>query len=506
MRIARLAAAALLMVASAGYASDLRSSVQAYRQSHEMQILGQLDDLTRIDSVAANPSGLQAAANRLQVELKARGFETRQLSASAGPPAVFAQLITPGARRTVVFYAHYDGQPVTPSQWATPPFAPAMRSGTLAAGAPVVDWKSVQGPLDPEWRLYARAASDDKSSIVSFLAGFDALKASGHKPGINIKVLWEGEEEANSPHLGEILSANKALLASDLWLIGDGPVHQTRRQQIYFGARGNTSLEMTFYGPLRPLHSGHYGNWAPNPAVMAAEVITRMRDDEGRILIPGFSDDVRPLTAAETASIAALPPVEGDLKREFAIGRSEGEEGLTASTMRPAINIRGFRSGGVGTEVTNSIPAEAVVSVDFRLVPGQTPDSVRRKVDRFLSAQGWTLTEQTPDLATRLAHPRIIRMNWEGGYRALRTDMTTAVSKAVIATASKAAGEPVAVLPMMGGSVPIYLFDDIFAAPVIGLPVANHDNNQHAPNENLRLKNLWDGVVLYAEMIGELRW
>ena len=323
MRIFAATLASLVFgMTTAAVAADLRQQVERYRLAHEAQIVGQLDALTRIPSVAADPAGLDREADALLALLKARGFEAQLLSATSGPPVVFGTLRSPGARRTVVFYAHYDGQPVTPSQWAMPPFEPVMRSGTLESGAPVVDWTAVKGPLDPEWRLFGRAASDDKASIVAFLSAFDALKASGRKPGVNIKVVWEGEEEAGSPHLADVLTDNKARLQSDLWLIGDAPVHPSRRQMLYFGARGSLTLELTVYGPLHPLHDGHYGNWAPNPAVTAAELITQMRDDDGRILIPGFYDDVTPLTAAERAAIAALPPVEADLKRQFGIGRS----------------------------------------------------------------------------------------------------------------------------------------------------------------------------------------
>jgi acetylornithine deacetylase/succinyl-diaminopimelate desuccinylase-like protein len=508
MKHALLAGLGLLLLGAApdARAADLRAQVQDYRLAHEQEIVGRLDALTRIDSVAASPAGLAREADTLLGLLKTRGFDARLLSPKVGPPVVFGALDCSGCKRTVVFYAHYDGQPVTPSEWATPPFEPVMRSGTLESGAPIVDWRSVKGPLDPEWRLFGRAASDDKASIVAFLAAFDALGAIGRKPSVNIKVVWEGEEEAGSPHLREILTQNEALLQSDLWLIGDALIHASRRQMIYFGARGSLGLELTIYGPLHPVHDGHYGNWAPNPAVMAATLVSQMRDDEGRILIPGFYDDVAPLTAAERAAIAALPPVETELKREFGIGRSEGSEGLTASTMRPALNIRGIRSGQVGEAATNSIPAEADISIDFRLAPGQTPDRVRSEVEAFLAGKGWTLASDPPDLAARLAHPRILRLAWADGYPALRTDMTTPAAQAVVAAASQAAGQPVAVLPMMGASVPIYVFHDVFGVPVIGLPIVNHDNSQHAPNENMRLQNLWDGTSTYAEMMADLAW
>jgi acetylornithine deacetylase/succinyl-diaminopimelate desuccinylase-like protein len=499
-----LGVVALATSARAAPAADLKAQIQQYRATHEAAIVGQLAELVSLESVAANPAGLAATADRLQGLLRARGFEATQLSSSSGmPPVVFGTLKTAGAKRTVVFYAHYDGQPVTPSQWRSEPFTPVMRSGQPGGD---VDWKTFKGHFDPEWRLFGRAASDDKASIVAFLAAFDALGSSGHLPSVNIKVVWEGEEEANSTHLQATLRQYEALCTADLWLIGDAPVHQSRHQMLYFGARGNLGVEATIYGPLRALHDGHYGNWVPNPAFLAAEFLTELRNTEGKILIPGFLDDVRALSPAERNAIAELPPVEEALKREFGIGRSETTEGLSASTMRPALNVRGIRSGQVGAERTNSIPIDAVISMDFRLVPDQTPASVRAKVESFLRAKGWTLVSEPPDLATRLASARVVQLSWEGGYRALRTDMTTPVATAVIATATRSAGHHVALLPMMGGSVPLYLIDEVFRVPVIGLPIVNHDNNQHAANENLRLQNLWDGIEMYAAMMSDLSW
>ena len=479
---------------------DLAATVRAWRAGHETEIVGQLVDLTRIRSVAADPAGLKVAADRLQGELTRRGFETRQLSGGADTPAVvYGALTSPGATRTVVFYAHYDGQPVAAGQWRSDPFEPVMRAGLAG---PDVDWRAARPPYDPEWRLFGRAASDDKSAIVAFLAAFDALKATGRKPSVNLKVFWEGEEEAGSPHLETVLRQNRALLAADLWLIGDAPVHQSRRRTIYFGARGNTDVEATIYGPLRALHSGHYGNWAPNPAAMAGQLIADLRDPDGGIRIPGFDTDVRPLTAAERKAIADLPPIEDGLKRELALGRTEGREGLTASTMRPALNIIGLSAGGGG----RAIPDQATVSIDFRLVPDQTPEGVRTRFEAYLKTLGWTVIHEDPDPATRAASPRLIRLSWAAGYPGLRTDMTTPEAKAVLASASRAAGQPVAVLPMMGGSVPIYLFRDILNASIIGLPIASHDNNQHASNENARLQNLWDGIETYAALMGDLSW
>lgn len=507
MWITRLAAAASIALVLPAQAAELRSKVDQYRRSHESAIVAEIDALTRLKSVAADPAGLAATAQALESALKTRGFNVSELATAPGfPPAVFGSLMTPRARRTVIFYAHYDGQPVTPAQWSSDPFVPVMRAQSLTPDAREVDWKHAAPPFDPEWRLFGRAVSDDKASIAAFLAAFDALKASHTVPSINIKVLWEGEEEAGSAHLSHALKENQKLLNADLILIGDGPVHQTRKPMVYFGARGVIGLDATIYGPLRALHDGHYGNWVPNPAAMAANLIAQMRDDEGRILIPGFSDGVRALSEAERSALQAMPSVGDALKKEYGIGRTEGNEDLPASIMRPALNIRGIRAGQVGDAAANAIPTTAVLSLDFRLVPDQTPAAVRGAVEHFLTANGWTVVAAEPDLAARARYPRIIKLTWDGGYPALRSDMSSPAARAVIAAATKAAGAPVVVMPMSGGSVPLYMFADVFSAPIVCLPIVNHDNNQHAANENLRLQNLWDGIGTYAALMAELNW
>ena len=490
-------------LANASAAAPLHDQVDAWRQAHERQILTEFSDFLALSDVATDVPDIEANAKLLVRMIEARGLKARILSAGPGtPPDVYAELKVPGAKRTVVYYAHYDGQPVTPSQWRSPPFTPVMRDGPDGED---VDWRGAKA-IDPEWRLYARGAGDDKDSEEAILAALDALKAAGRSPSVNVKLFFDGEEEQGSPHIEAILRANQELLKSDLWIIGDGPVHPSRRPQLYFGARGDTSVEMTVYGPIKAMHSGHYGNWVPNPAVMAAEVITLLRDSDGRILVPGYLDKVRPLTAEEKAALAALPDAETDIKKELLIGRSEGKQRLADSLMRPAINVRGLSSGKVGDEAANAIPVDAKVSLDLRLVPDQTPDDARARIEAYLKAKGYTLIDHEPSPEERMAAPRLVRMQWESGYPAWRTDMSLPVSKAIVASAGRASGQPVIVMPMLGGSVPMYLFAQVFKTPVIGVPIANHDDNQHAKDENLRLQNLWDGIQTYAGLMGDLDW
>lgn len=484
----------------------LSTGVRAYRAAHEIAILRELADLVAIPNVASDGPNIRKNAAAIVALLEKRGMRATLLDGQGGPPVVYGELPARGAKRTVVFYAHYDGQPVDPARWSGKPWEPVVRDALIENGGKEVAWSSLSAPVDPKFFVYGRSASDDKAGIVGLATALDALRAAGRAPSVNVKFFFEGEEEAGSPHLAEILRSNRARLSADLWLFCDGPVHPSGRKLVFFGTRGVTDVEITAYGALRRLHSGHYGNWSPNPAVELARLVASMRDGEGRITIPGFSDDVRQPTEEERRAAAEAPDVDAALKRELALGRTEGGgERIESRILLPALNVRGFAAGDVGAKATNSIPTEASVSIDFRLVPDQTPERVREKVEGFLQGQGYFLVHGgAPDAAARMAHPRILRLEWGHGYPATRAAMDAPVSRAVVKVLSEAAGAPVVRLPTLGGSGPNYLFEQILGAPVLGVPIANHDNNQHAANENLRIGNLWDGIELYAALMARL--
>jgi acetylornithine deacetylase/succinyl-diaminopimelate desuccinylase-like protein len=258
----------------------------------------------------------------------------------------------------------------------------------------------VRPPINPEWRIYARSASDDKAPIVALLSALDALRAAAIPLSVNLKFFLEGEEEAGSPHLEKLLERNANRFKGDVWLLFDGPVHQTRRMQIYFGARGVTDAEITTYGASRRLHSGHYGNWAPNPVVELTHLVSRMRDTEGRIRIAGFSDEVRPLTETERRAVTQAPEADAMLRGELGLARTEGAgESLLETLMRPALNLRGISGGDVGSRATNSIPTEATASIDFRLVPDQHAANENLRLQNL-----WDGIETCAALLARLGH------------------------------------------------------------------------------------------------------
>ena len=503
MRGARAGAAWLALAAAASGLARSPAAIAArtYREAHEVEIVRALADLLAIPNRASDTSNIERNAAAISAMYAKRGVAMRLLRVPDAPPVVYGVRDVPGATETVTFYAHYDGQPADPKQWTSAPYSAVLRD----AGGREVAFDVLRAPLDPEMRLYGRSASDDKAPIVGFAAALDALAAAHLRPSVNLRFFFEGEEEAGSPHLKEILDRYAADLETDAWVLCDGPVHQSRRPQLFFGARGVTGLDLTVYGPNRGLHSGHYGNWAPNPIVRLTHLLDAMRDEDGRILIPGFGDDVRPLSESETRAIAEVPRVDEDLERELGFARAEGGgESLVALLHRPALNVRGIAAGHVGSDAANVIVPEATASIDFRLVPDETPESVRRKVEAFVESRGYFIVRSAPDADVRRAHALIARLDWDTGYPPGRTSMDAPFSKAVIAAADRAAGGPVVRMPILGGSIPMYLFQNGGKTPVVGVPIANHDNNQHAANENIRLKNLWDGIELYATLFAEL--
>lgn len=504
-------AALFLLAAIAGAADDppldakrLRDRVREYRQAHELAIVRELVELLAIPNVASDRDNIARNARLLTGALRRRGFQTALLETPGASPAVYGELAAPGASRTVVFYAHYDGQPVKTAEWSGDPWKPLLRDGPLEEGGRPIGWDGLRAPLDPEWRLYGRSASDDKGPIVGLLTALDALRSSGVPLSVNVKVFLEGDEEAGSPRLRELLAGSAQRLRADLWLLLDGPVHPSRKMQLYFGARGVTDLELTVYGPVRRLHSGHYGNWAPNPVADLTRLLSGMRDTEGKILVAGFSEDVRPLTESERRAVAQAPHTDEALARELALGRTEGEGArLLDRILLPALNLRGISAGGVGSDATNSIPTEATASIDFRLVPDQTPERVRARIEDHVTRQGFRILHDAPTPQERRGSPRVARLVWGPGYPGARTSLDLPVSLAVTRVVQESQDGVVIRLPTLGGSVPMHLFADL-GAPVIGVPIVNHDNNQHAANENLRLQNLWDGIEVYAAILARL--
>lgn len=491
-----------LMAAPDCVSAAMPSPVEAYRKANEAAILQDFAELLRLPNVASDTVNIRRNADHIRRELEQRGARAQLWKLDDAPPIVYGELDAPGAERTLGIYVHYDGQPVDTAKWTHPPFEPTLYTAAIEAGGETRPFPEPGEPTDPEWRIYGRSSGDDKVPLIALFAALDALRGAGIPLTSNVKFLFEGEEEAGSPHLGAYLERHREQLDVDLWLICDGPIHQSRRPQLVFGVRGVTGFEITVYGATRYLHSGHYGNWAPNPALQLAQLLASMKDEDGRVLIDGFYDSTAAVGEAERAAIDALPPVDAALRRELGLATTEADNAnLAERLLLPSLNIRGFESGAVGERSRNVIPNQATASLDVRLAKGNDPSQMLDLVEAHVRRQGYQIVRQAPDLDTRLAHPRLARIERGSGYKAARTRMDLPIVQEVITAARRATPEPLVLMPTLGGSLPLYLFTDVLAESVIIVPIANHDNNQHAPDENLRLANLWYGIDLMGSLL-----
>ena len=497
---AMLPATASTLLAAAPQ-QDAVAVARAYRQAHEVEILEFFRELLRRPNYGGDLVAITELAEYLETQFEARGADVELLRLPDAPPLIYGEIKVPGAQRTLGIYVHYDGQPATGPDWVNGPHEPVLYSDRMDLGGVPIDMPAAGEAVDPNWRIYARSASDDKAPLPALLTALDALQGAGIPLTSNIKFLFEGEEEMGSAHLGEYIEAYGDKLGVDLWLFCDGPVHQTGAPQIVFGVRGVTGLDITVFGPARPLHSGHYGSWAPVPGQMLAELIASMKGDDGNVAVAGFYDTVEPLGRGEREALERLPVPDEQLRTDLGIGWTEGKELLAERLLLPSLTVKGLASGSVGAAARNVIPDRAEAALGLRLVKGNDPEHMLDLVEAHIERQGFHIVREDPDMATRARYRKLVKVIRTGGYPAARTDMTLPVVEEVIDAVRAASDQTALMVPALGGSLPLYLFTENLAAPALILPIANHDNNQHASNENIRLANLWYGIDLYASLL-----
>jgi acetylornithine deacetylase/succinyl-diaminopimelate desuccinylase-like protein len=496
----------LVLLASTVLAQTTQEKVRDFRRANEHQILKEFVTLLSIPNVASDTQNIRKNAALIVEMMKQRGLSPRLLEGSTPdtPPAVYGEWKVPGAQRTILVYAHYDGQPTDPKQWTgTQPWEPVFRTAALDAGGQIVPGPTQGSPINPDWRIYARSASDDKAGVMAILTAFSALKDKGIPITSNIKFFFEGEEEAGSPNLGDIINKHKELLEAEVWIICDGPVHQSGVKQVVFGARGDTNVDVTVYAAKRPLHSGHYGNWSPNPANLLARLLSSMKDGEGRVTIEGWYADVEPLGDAERRAIAEAPRYDEELKKQLGIKSTEGGgKTLLELINLPSLNINGFASGDVGKLARNVIPTTATAVLDLRLVKGNDHQRQTQRLIEHIRKQGYHVIDREPTDAERAQYALLARVNARaGGYNAERTRMDLPISKSVIEAVQSTSQEKIVLLPTSGGSLPLSVITERLKTVTISVPIANYDNNQHAENENIRLQNLWNGIETWAAIM-----
>ena len=475
-------------------------AARQWRSQHERAIVDEFVTLLAIPNIAADRTNIQRNAETIAKMMEKRGVASRLVTVPGANPVVYGEIKTPGAMRTIIFYAHYDGQPLDPKEWATPPFTPTLRNNQFEKDGQVISLPAAGAAFDPEWRLYARGAADDKAPIIAMMTALDAIRAARLKTKSNIKFVFEGEEEAGSTNFEKILAANKDLFAGDVWLNCDGPLHQSRRQLLTFGDRGLSTVDITLYGPRSELHSGHYGNWAPNPAMMLARLLTSMKDDNGRVLIEHFYDGIEPFSESEKRAVAEAPDMGPELMRELWLGSTENTPLKLAELITmPSLNIRGMASSRVGNQASNVIPATATATIDMRLVKGMKADETADRFIEHVRRQGYFVVDREPGAEVRQSHPKVAWIVRGYAENPHRTSMDLPVFQDVIRTVESARG-PTVKTPNSGGTGSDAA-EHTLGIPEVGVPIGNHDNNQHSFNENLRLQNLWDGIELMAALL-----
>lgn len=497
----------LALAASPGAQSgaELRRQVAEWVSANHGPLYAELVELLSIPNVAADTANIRRNAEHLQKMLARRGF-TAEMLETDGNPLVFGALEVPGATRTILFYSHYDGQPVDPAAWKQPdPFQPVLRTGRLDRGGEVVRDVPVSPAkaLRDDWRLYARSASDDKSPIVALCAALDALKAAGLAPSANVRVILDGEEEASSPNLVPAIARYRDKLRADLMVILDGPIHSSNRPTIAYGARGIVTLNLTVYGPKSGVHSGNYGNWIPNPAQRLASLLASMKDDSGRVLVKGFYDGVVAPSADEQALLDAVPDDAAQMLRTFGVAAPETAfPSLQAALQVPTLNVRGLASAHVGAGARTIVPDKATAAIDIRLVKETRGDDLIDKLRAHVRAQGYHVIEGEPDDETRARHSRIASiLRSETVTNAFRTPPADPQARRIAAALEAAFGVPPVQLRTLGGTVPIAPFIEALGFPAILVPTVNFDNNQHEENENLRLGNFFQAIEIVAAIL-----
>ena len=481
----------------------IQQKVNLYRKENESKIIDEYVKFVTIPNVTRDTTNILRNAAFIKTMMEQHGIKAEFLNGITPNvnPVVFGEIKVPGAKYTLSFYAHYDGQPVNPAKWTggLKPFEPVFIDKPVEQGGKII---SVSGNISPEYRLAGRGSADDKAGIMTILNAYDALVKTGVTLTHNIKFFFEGEEELGSTHLDEIFKKNKEKLQTDLWVIIDGPRHVSGKKMISFGVRGDVNMNLTVYGPKRPLHSGNYGNWAPNPALSLVQLLASMKDDKGNILVEGYYDDVTPLSANEKEALSKIPNIEETLKKELGIAVPEGNGKSFLELLHlPTLNINGIKSADVGELGANIIPTKAEAMLDLRLVLGNEVDKQINKVIRHIEKNGFHVIDHEPTDEERLKYSKLIKITRGVGYPAQRTSFDLPIAQSLVKAVQATVDYPVVLIPSMGGSLPLYLFEKTLNAKLITVPVVNYDNNQHAENENVQLKFLWEGIETIAAIM-----
>ncbi|MEZ2413547.1 M20/M25/M40 family metallo-hydrolase [Muriicola sp. E247] len=479
-----------------------RESLDELSSAYAKTSFPMLRELLNIPNDAFYPTAIEDNVQWCEKAFQKRGFSNTRISTSTAP-LLLAERKHPGAQQTVLVYLQVDGQPVDSTRWfQESPYIPVLKKPLPDGSWEALPWDDIANYED-NWRVFARSASDAKGPIAMFLTALDAAANSDIVPNYNLKVIMDFEEELGSPQLPRAVKEHSDLLKADMLIIFDGPRHITNKPTLTFGARGISTITLTTYGPVVPQHSGHFGNYAPNPALRLSKLLASMKDDVGRVIIPGFYDGVS-IDPATASILKAVPDDEAQIKDRLQIKTADSVGRYYQEAIQyPSLNIRGMQSGWIDEKVRTIIPGWARAELDVRLVLETDPNRLINLVKEHVASEGYLVLDREPTKEERLAHDKIATFTHEISYQSFRTSFDSPVGIWLRSALTKAFGESPIMIRMSGGSIPISPFVTTLDIPAVTVPTVNRDNNQHSPNENLRLGNYREGIKTMLAILGE---
>ncbi|MFT5737135.1 MAG: acetylornithine deacetylase/succinyl-diaminopimelate desuccinylase-like protein [Maribacter sp.] len=469
-------------------------------KSYVRHSIDELRQFVALPNDALNPDDIDLNLLWLRDKFNQRGFNTSILETD-NLPLFFAALPMDDTKPTILLYMHLDGQSVDPSKWNQDnPYETVLKSMDGDQWK-TEDFAELDTDINYDWRLFGRSTSDDKGPIVMFLNAMDLLKKNGKELSFNIKVILDSEEEKNSKPLPKAVRTYKELLMADFLVISDGPVHASGKPTVVYGCRGITSLSLTTFGPIKPQHSGHYGNYAPNPGFQLAQVLASMKDTEGRVLIPGYYEGIS-LDNATQNILKSVPENDSEISEKLQFKTPEKVGAFYQEALQyPSLNIRGLGSGWIGEKARTIVPASATAELDLRLVPETDGTRLKNLVKKHIEKEGFYITAEAPTKEERMAHDKIM-MVMEGSVTdAFRTDLNNPYGQFIVKTLQETFEDDVVQIRTMGGTVPIAPFINELKIPAFLVPMVNPDNNQHSPNENLRIGQIAYGIQTFYSLL-----
>ena len=495
--------ALLPMLQSASAEPLPREQIRAAVNEHLLDSIGLFRDFLGLANDAQRPEDIEVLLGWTEQAFAERGFNTVRIE-TAGSPALYAGRLVDESRKTVLVYLQADGQPVDPTAWQqADPYLAVLKRRDNGGNWTEIPWERLEHGLDPDWRIFARSAADSKGPMTQFLTAIELLDRNGFVPDYNLKVLIDTEEELGSPNLADAVVANRDLLAADMLLIFDGPPHASNRPTVTFGARGIATITVTTYGPRVAQHSGHYGNFIPNPAFGLSRLLASMKSADGVVQIAGFYDGIE-LSEETREVLAQVPDDETEILSAAGVAEAESVAGSLQEALQfPSLNVRGMAAAWVGAESRTIIPPKATAEIDIRLVTESDAERLVGLVRSHIENQGYYVIDREPSDAERSRYPHIASFVADVSYGAFRSSFDAPPGLMARAGMRHLFGDEPILIRSMGGSIPIAPIIAALDIPAATVPTVNIDNNQHSPNENLRLGNFVDGIAILMSVLSQ---